>query len=338
MTPLRGRRAGGRAPGVLAVPGLAAHDRAGRRLGHPLRARHRASSSPPSSDRPAQPGLPRLRRRSRRTGRRPGRRLRDPGVDLTKDEALRACRPATRPARPGRRAARRRPDHRRRRHAGHDVRRRWSTADPRHAARRRSPITYVRDGDAHHRDRRPGRRPSARRSTTPTAPGRCRRSSAIGARSASRRTILHYVRPGRRRRRPRSTSSARPSSGTFTALEQVPGEDPQAGRRASAAASATRRRRSAWSAPAGSAARPSQTALPIVFLVLLGGLNVFIGVFNLLPLLPLDGGHIAIAWFERVRSWLSARLRPARPGPGRLQQADAADLRGDPDRSARSRC
>lgn len=31
-------------------------------------------------------------------------------------------------------------------------------------------------------------------------------------------------------------------------------------------------------------------------------LNVFLGVFNLLPLLPLDGGHIAIATYERIRS------------------------------------
>ncbi len=46
------------------------------------------------------------------------------------------------------------------------------------------------------------------------------------------------------------------------------------------------------------------------------GLNVFIGVFNLLPLLPLDGGHIAIAWYERVRSWLYQRLR--KPDPGRV--------------------
>jgi membrane-associated protease RseP (regulator of RpoE activity) len=35
-----------------------------------------------------------------------------------------------------------------------------------------------------------------------------------------------------------------------------------------------------------------------------------------LPLLPLDGGHIAIAWFERARSWLYARLR--KPDPGRV--------------------
>jgi membrane-associated protease RseP (regulator of RpoE activity) len=51
-------------------------------------------------------------------------------------------------------------------------------------------------------------------------------------------------------------------------------------------------------------------------LLLLAGLNFFIGVFNLLPLLPLDGGHIAIAWFERSRSWLYARL--GRRDPGRV--------------------
>jgi membrane-associated protease RseP (regulator of RpoE activity) len=52
------------------------------------------------------------------------------------------------------------------------------------------------------------------------------------------------------------------------------------------------------------------------FLVLLAGLNFFIGVFNMLPLLPLDGGHIAIAWFEKARSWAYARL--GRPDPGRV--------------------
>ncbi|GAA4448317.1 M50 family metallopeptidase [Phytohabitans houttuyneae] len=52
------------------------------------------------------------------------------------------------------------------------------------------------------------------------------------------------------------------------------------------------------------------------FILLLAALNFFIGIFNLLPLLPLDGGHIAIAWFEKVRSWLYARI--GRPDPGRV--------------------
>jgi membrane-associated protease RseP (regulator of RpoE activity) len=53
----------------------------------------------------------------------------------------------------------------------------------------------------------------------------------------------------------------------------------------------------------------------IVFLAsLLAGLNLFVGMFNFIPLLPLDGGHIAGALYEAVRrGW--ARLR-RRPDPG----------------------
>jgi membrane-associated protease RseP (regulator of RpoE activity) len=38
-------------------------------------------------------------------------------------------------------------------------------------------------------------------------------------------------------------------------------------------------------------------------LYLLAVLNVFVGVFNMFPLLPLDGGHAAIAMYERVQEW-----------------------------------
>jgi membrane-associated protease RseP (regulator of RpoE activity) len=51
------------------------------------------------------------------------------------------------------------------------------------------------------------------------------------------------------------------------------------------------------------------------FLILIAGLNMFIGVFNLLPLLPLDGGHLAVLGYEKVRQGI-ARLR-GRPDPGR---------------------
>jgi membrane-associated protease RseP (regulator of RpoE activity) len=37
------------------------------------------------------------------------------------------------------------------------------------------------------------------------------------------------------------------------------------------------------------------------FLRFLAVLNVFIGLFNLIPLLPFDGGHVAIATYERIR-------------------------------------
>ncbi|CAN5535144.1 M50 family metallopeptidase [soil metagenome] len=37
-------------------------------------------------------------------------------------------------------------------------------------------------------------------------------------------------------------------------------------------------------------------------LAFLFAINVFVGIFNLVPLLPLDGGHVAIATYERIRS------------------------------------
>ena len=36
--------------------------------------------------------------------------------------------------------------------------------------------------------------------------------------------------------------------------------------------------------------------------VILAAVNMFVGIFNMVPLLPLDGGHVAIATYERVRS------------------------------------
>jgi membrane-associated protease RseP (regulator of RpoE activity) len=49
-------------------------------------------------------------------------------------------------------------------------------------------------------------------------------------------------------------------------------------------------------------------------LLLIASLNIFVGVFNMFPLLPLDGGHIAIVIWERIWARL-ARLR-GRPDPG----------------------
>ena len=50
------------------------------------------------------------------------------------------------------------------------------------------------------------------------------------------------------------------------------------------------------------------------FLALLAGVNIFLGIFNLVPLPPLDGGHIAVMWFERIRSRIA--LARGRPDPG----------------------
>ena len=49
-------------------------------------------------------------------------------------------------------------------------------------------------------------------------------------------------------------------------------------------------------------------------LLLIASLNIFVGVFNLLPLLPMDGGHIAVVLWEMVRGWFNRRLH--RPDPG----------------------
>jgi membrane-associated protease RseP (regulator of RpoE activity) len=57
----------------------------------------------------------------------------------------------------------------------------------------------------------------------------------------------------------------------------------------------------------------------IQLLMLLGGINLFVGMFNFVPLLPLDGGHIAGALYEAVRRGL-ARLR-GRPDPGYFDTA-----------------
>ncbi len=38
------------------------------------------------------------------------------------------------------------------------------------------------------------------------------------------------------------------------------------------------------------------------FLAFFASINIVIGIFNLIPLLPLDGGHVAIATYERLRS------------------------------------
>ncbi|AHD19403.1 site-2 protease family protein [Rhodococcus pyridinivorans] len=50
------------------------------------------------------------------------------------------------------------------------------------------------------------------------------------------------------------------------------------------------------------------------FVLLLAQLNFFLGAFNLLPLLPLDGGHMAVAIYEKARNWLRG-LRGLPVGP-----------------------
>jgi membrane-associated protease RseP (regulator of RpoE activity) len=49
------------------------------------------------------------------------------------------------------------------------------------------------------------------------------------------------------------------------------------------------------------------------FLLLIASLNIFVGLFNLLPLLPLDGGHMAVAIADEVRALFARLQRKPRP-------------------------
>ena len=52
------------------------------------------------------------------------------------------------------------------------------------------------------------------------------------------------------------------------------------------------------------------------FLLIVASLNIFVGIFNLLPILPLDGGHMAVAIADEIRAFI-ARLR-GRPRPAAI--------------------
>lgn len=55
------------------------------------------------------------------------------------------------------------------------------------------------------------------------------------------------------------------------------------------------------------------------FVLIVASLNIFVGIFNLLPILPLDGGHMAVAIADEIRAFF-ARLR-GRPRPAPIDVA-----------------
>ena len=74
-----------------------------------------------------------------------------------------------------------------------------------------------------------------------------------------------------------------------------------------------------------SAATASDTALSFgdkleTFLLIIASLNIFVGIFNLLPLLPLDGGHMAIAIADGYRRWRAKRTGLPEPEPIDLEK------------------
>jgi RIP metalloprotease RseP len=51
------------------------------------------------------------------------------------------------------------------------------------------------------------------------------------------------------------------------------------------------------------------------FVLIIASLNLFVGLFNLLPLLPLDGGHMAVAIADGVRNARAKKRGLAKPAP-----------------------
>ena len=180
--------------------------------------------------------------------------------------------------------------------------------------------------------------PRPRRGPTPSPPSGRRRPDAGGGRARRRAARPHRRRrpraAARRERRPDhrrrdragqqaifeyGRSPAVPATSTSPRVfarrlagHRVPRADRPYGRPSvarSATRTARRRRRCVDHRRGCGRARPLG-----LFVLLLRPLNFFVGVFNLLPLLPLDGGHIAVNVYERIRDVVRARLgKPAMP-------------------------
>ena len=199
---------------------------------------------------------------------------------------------------------------------------------PRDPAGPRRPVTYDRDGQT-----------QRRRPSTWSPSQRAPLDNPSGPVSTGR--------GGRRRPRgrpypawsstARSTRSARPATSPATWPSQtVAGDQADPGEGAGAVDGDHRRRARPEHPDQRGRRQPARRRgdrrrrCGELFLMLFISLNFFIGMFNLLPLLPLDGGHIAIAWFERARSWIYA---PAAAGPTRAASTTTSSCRS-PTRSS----
>ena len=174
--------------------------------------------------------------------------------------------------------------------------------DPGHAAGEHRPEREA---------RRRGRRAERASSRIPGSS-----ASIVAGAAAGRRLRL-----GRRSRRSAACSRPRGSRTTSASSPATPAATPTS-------RSGSCRR----SASAGVANDAVKAGWVSVFGLLIA-INVFVGLFNLLPLLPFDGGHIAIALYETRRV-----DGPAPAGPGRRGQADADHGRGGGRARASSSC
>ena len=55
-------------------------------------------------------------------------------------------------------------------------------------------------------------------------------------------------------------------------------------------------------------------------LLVVASVNIFVGLFNLLPFLPLDGGKLAVVIFESIRSRIARLFHRPDPGPVDMQR------------------
>jgi membrane-associated protease RseP (regulator of RpoE activity) len=106
-------------------------------------------------------------------------------------------------------------------------------------------------------------------------------------------------------------------SGSVSALAQLPGAVPQLfnkDRGSTAAGNVSSVVGAARATGQAVAANVGWRYKVTFVLLLIASLNIFVGVFNMLPLLPMDGGHVAVVLWERARAWF-ARVR-RKPDPG----------------------
>jgi len=115
--------------------------------------------------------------------------------------------------------------------------------------------------------------------------------------------------------------SAIPATVLFTADltgrgGQGAGHDPDQGRRAGARHRGGQRDPQTPMSVVGASIIGGDTVdhgLWVAFWFFLAQLNLILGAINLVPLLPFDGGHIAIALFEKIRNLIDRRAERSRP-------------------------
>ena len=178
---------------------------------------------------------------------------------------------------------------------------------PASAGQRRSPSWSTARGQAltAHRRHRPTSRPikGDQRPTVATTHVGFHRDRAAAAPTTSLARIhrprgAHVLGDGRGRdlRRPRAASSAPhglSSIGHQVVSKRQGGDTPPRRRRPPGRRSSASCRIAEQAAEAGPISGVPASSIVI---------NIFVGIFNLLPMLPLDGGHVAIAVYEAVRS------------------------------------